>query len=141
MQPSCLTDFSNSASTPVVTDSVIINIHHENHSSHWMRARSVHAHLHRQNFHVEKFTVDKQILIRERWRPNDVGDVTGKDALISLKLLHTSFLINFTTEYVILARSLHEAINALEHRQAVSVTNVVTGRTFHINTLAFGKVA
>jgi len=36
---------------------------------------------------------------------------------------------------------LHEALNALEHRQAVSVTNVVTGWTFHINTLAFGKVA
>ena len=106
-----------------------------------MRTRSVHAHLHRQNFHVEKFTFYKQIFIRERWRPDHVGDVTGKDTLISLKLLHTSFLINFTTEHVILARSLHEAINALEHRQAVSVTNVTTGWTFPINTLAFGKVA
>ena len=57
--------------------------------------------------------------------PNDVGDVTGKDTLINLKLLHTSFLINFTTEHAILARSLHEAINALEHRQAVSVSNIL----------------
>jgi hypothetical protein len=69
------------------------------------------------------------------------GDVTSQDTLIGLKLLHTSLLINFTTEHVILARSLHEAINALEHRQAVSVTNVVTGWTFHVNVLAFGKVA
>ena len=125
----------------VVTNTVIINLHHENHCSHWMTALSVHAHLHRHNFHVEKFAVNKQIFIRERWLPNDVGDVTGKDTLISLKLLHTSLLINFTREHVILARSLHEAINAFEHRQAVSVTNVVTGWTFHINKLAFGKVA
>jgi len=40
-----------------------------------------------------------------------------------------------------LARSLHEAINALEHRQAVSVTNIVNGCTFHVKMLAFGKVA
>ena len=105
---------------------VIINLHHENHGSHWMTARFVHAHLHRHNFHVEKFAVDKQILICERWLSNDVGDVTSKDTLISLKLLHTSLLINSTTEHVILARSLHEAVNALEHRSAVSVTNIVT---------------
>jgi len=72
----------------------------------------------------------------ERWLPDTVVDVTGKDTLICLKMLHTSLLINFTTEHVILARSLHEAINALEHRQAVSVTNIVTGWTFHVNTYA-----
>jgi len=101
-----------------------------------MRARSVHAHLHRHNFYVEKFTVDKQILIRERWRPNDVGDVAGKDTLVSLKLLHTSLMVNFTTEHVILARRLHQAINALEYRQAVSVTNIVNGCNFHVKMLA-----
>ena len=58
----------------------------------------MHAHVHRHNFHVEKFAVDKQILFRERWLPVDVGDVTSKDTLIGLKLLHTSLLINFTTE-------------------------------------------
>ena len=73
--------------------------------------------------------------------PNDVGDVTSKDAQISLKLLHSSLLTNFTKEHVLLARSLHKAMNVLEHRQAVSVTNIVTGWTFHIKTLAFGKFA
>jgi len=102
-----------------------------------MRARFVYLHLHRHNFHVEKFTLDKQILIRERWLSDDVGDVTGKDTLIGLKLLHTSLLINFTTEHVILARSLHEAINALENRQGVSFTNIVNGCTFHVKMLAF----
>ena len=91
-----------------------------------MTARFVHAHLHRHNFHVEKFTVDKRIFIRRRWLPDDVADVTSEDTLTSLILLHTSLLINSTTEHVILARSLHEAVNALEHRSAVSVTNIVT---------------
>jgi len=104
-----------------------------------MRARSVLARLHRHNFHVKKFTVDKQILIRELWRPNDVGDVTGKVTLITLKLIHTSLLTNFTTEPVIVAWSLYEAINALEHRKAVSFTNIVNGCIFHIKMLA-GKV-
>ena len=113
----------------------------ENHNSNWMRAQSVHTHLHRHNLHVEKFAINKQILIRERWFPDDVGDVTSKDTLISLKLLDTSLLINFTTEHVVLARSLHEAINALQYRPAVSVTNVVARWTFHVNVLAFGKVA
>jgi len=82
-----------------------------------------HAHLHRQNFHVEKFNFDKLILIRERWRPNDVGDVTGKDTLISLKLLHTSLLVNFTTEHVILARSLHETIKSERRENGRNVTS------------------
>ena len=81
-----------------LTDTVIINIHHVNHSSHRMAARFVHAHLHRRNFHAEKFAIDRQILIREQWLPDDVGDVTSKDTLISLKLLDTSLLINFTTD-------------------------------------------
>jgi len=36
---------------------VIISIHHENGSCHWMTARFVHAQLHKCNFHVEKFAV------------------------------------------------------------------------------------
>ena len=126
----------------IVMDTVIINIYHENHSSHSTTSRSVHAHLHRHNFHINFFAVDKQILIRKRWLSDDVEDVTtSKDTLISLKLLYTSLLINFTTGHVILARSLHEAMNALKRRQTVSVTNIVTGWTFRVNMLALGKVA
>jgi len=91
--------------------------------------------------HVEKFAINKQILIRERWFPDDVGDVTSKDTLISLKLIDTSLLINFTTEHVVLAMSLYETTNALQYRQAVSVTNVVARWTSHVNMLALGHLA
>ena len=66
---------------------------------------------------------------------DDVDVTTFKETLICLKLLRTNLLIFFTTKHVILAKSVHEAINTLEHRKAVFVTNIVTGWTLHLNML------
>jgi len=44
------------------------------------------------------------------------------------------------TERAILARSLHEAINALEHRQAVSVSNILNWRILYVNLLRQGRL-
>ena len=105
-----------------------------------MTARFVNAHFLRHYIHVEKFAGDKQVLVGELLLPNDVRDVTDKHALISLKLLQTSILVNFTTEHVVLTRCLHKAVDALEHVHAVTFTNIVISWSFHVDMLSRRKV-
>ena len=105
-----------------------------------MTERLVNAHWHRHYLHVEKLAIRKQIFFSELRLPNDVVDVTNKHTLISLKLLQTSLLVNFTTKHVVLTRCLDKAVDALEHVHAVILTNIVTNRSFHVDTLSRRKV-
>ena len=105
-----------------------------------MTARLVNAQRHRHYLHVEKLAIYEQIFISELRLPNDVVDVTYKHTLISLKLLQTSLLVNFLTEHVALTRCLYKAVDALEHVHAVTLTNIVTSRSFHVDTLSRRKV-
>jgi hypothetical protein len=106
-----------------------------------MRARFVNSHLVRHKFHVKKLAVDEEILISELRLTLDIRHVTDKDTFISLKALKASLAIDFTTEKIILTRSLDKAIDALIHGQAIAFANIITGRSFHIDVFAFGKIA
>jgi len=57
----------------------------------------------------------KQVLIGKLLLPKDVSDVMDKHARISLKLLHTSLLVNFIAEHAVLTRCLYKAADALRH--------------------------
>jgi len=47
--------------------------------------------------------------------------------------------IDFTTEKIILTRSLNKAIDALIHGQAIAFANIINGRSFHIDVFTFGR--
>jgi len=105
-----------------------------------MTARLVDAHFVRHHIHVEKLTINQQVFVGKLLLPNDVRDVSDKHAFICLKLLQASFLVKFSTEHVVLTRCLYETVDALEHVHAVTLTNIVTSRAFHIDTLSWSKV-
>jgi len=94
------------------------------------RLSLIDAHFLRHHIHVEKFAVDTQVFVDEPLLPNDVKNVTYKCAVISLKLLLASFPRDYTTEHTVLTRRLYEAVYALEHIHEVTLTNIVTSRSF-----------
>jgi len=96
-------------------NAVIVDIHYKKYRSHWMRARFIDLHFVGHKFHVQKLAVNEEILISELRLNLDIRHVTDKDTLISVKTLKVRTAIDFTTEKIILTRSLNMAIDALIH--------------------------
>jgi len=83
----------------------------------------------------------EKILISELRLTLDIRHIAHNDTLISAKTLKARTAIDFTTEKIILTRSLIKAMNVFLHRQAIAFAHIITGRSFHIDEFAFGKIA